>query len=292
MVRPMRRSGPTTTLRGLGAHDHVCWIYDRHVDFVERAVEFMLDGMVLGQRVEYLRTGDHADLLADVEGLPAADELIDAGRLVLTPLDGVYGSGLPIEPQAQVATYAARTEAALAAGFTGLRVVAEATALVDDPGRLEQFTRYEHLVDRYMSAHPFAAMCAYDRGVLGADAAARLACVHPLGSPDASPFHLFTPGGYAPDVDAATLALAGEVDVLGSDLFRRALERAGDPDPGGTLRVDASHLDFIDHRGMLDLEEHAARMGLRSLVLESAGGAARRLVDLLDLQIVRVELRR
>jgi len=42
-----------------------------------------------------------------------------------------------VDPDAQVRTYAAATGAALAAGFTGLRVVAEATPLVRTPEQLD-----------------------------------------------------------------------------------------------------------------------------------------------------------
>ena len=83
-----------------------------------------------------------------------------------------------VDPDAQVRAYAAATGAALAADFTGLRVVAEATPLVRTPEQLDAFARYEPMIDGYMVTHPFSAMCAYDRRILDESAIAQLACLH------------------------------------------------------------------------------------------------------------------
>ncbi|MCE6995451.1 MEDS domain-containing protein [Saccharothrix sp. S26] len=97
-----------------------------------------------------------------------------------------------VGPEQQVRVCADATQEALAAGFTGLLVVADVTPLVSTPARLEAFARYEHLVDCYMATHPLAGMCAYDRVQLGDAAVAQVACLHP-GPPQAPPRATCTP---------------------------------------------------------------------------------------------------
>ncbi|WP_173062263.1 MEDS domain-containing protein [Phytohabitans houttuyneae] len=129
------------------AHQHVCLVYDEAATFLGAARAFLAEGVRAGQRVVFVGPPQaYAGL--GIDGLPhfsTAD--VDAG-------------GVPVTPHAQVTAYRAFTEAAVADGFTGLRVVAEATPLVRTAAQLDAFLRYEHLVDRYMSEHPMAAMCA------------------------------------------------------------------------------------------------------------------------------------
>jgi hypothetical protein len=139
-----------------------------------------------------------------VLGLPAAgrlrgrsagsfDKELRDDALQVVSLDSTYTTGTVVDPAAQVQLYAAATAEALDAGFTGLRVAAEVTQLVRTPAQLDAFARYEHLVDRYMATHPMSAMCSYDRGELGDDVIAQLACMHPCAHAGAAPFHLHAP---------------------------------------------------------------------------------------------------
>jgi DcmR-like sensory protein len=88
--------------------------------------------------------------------------------------------------------YAAETEAALAAGFLGYRVVGEATPLGRTPDQLDLIARYEQCVDRYMAGHPFSALCGYSRLELGSAAVSEFACLHPPAAAGSVPFHLYT----------------------------------------------------------------------------------------------------
>jgi anti-anti-sigma regulatory factor len=206
---------------------------------------------------------------------------LQRGAAHLIPLDSTYQVGTVIEPDAQVHTYAAATQQALAAGFTGLRVAAEVTSLVRTPSQLDAFARYEHLVDRYMTSWPFSAMCAYHRGQLGEAATAQLACLHPNTNTMGPGFRLHASTGVA-------AALAGELDLGNATPFGQALERADLKPGGGELVIDAVEATFIDHRSLIMLVEHARR-NRATVVLRIHWPGAARLVQLLNLDGVRVE---
>ncbi|KXK59314.1 hypothetical protein AWW66_24895 [Micromonospora rosaria] len=262
------------------AYGHVCWSSDDPAAFDSRAREFVDEGLAAGERVWYVTAGDPTGRAAPrrpLAGLPA-----DAppGAVQVVALAQTYRRGPRVDPSAQVDAYASVTEAALAAGYTGLRVVADVTPLVRTPAQLDAFARYEHLVDRYMRARPMSALCAYDRRELGDRAVAELACLHPETNAPVL-FRLF-----AADPGRA-YALTGELDPSNHELFRQALSRVDPPGPDGRLVLRAAGLRYIDHRCLLHLDDHARRHGL-TVELRTAGTAAAHLVELLGLSRVRV----
>lgn len=259
---------------------HVCWVHHDPAAFRQRASAFLAEGLTAGHRLVYTTRRDSAHL-RDVDELAAADGRIDRGSVTACSVDDLYTTDEVMDPSAQVAAYAAATREALEMGYTGLRVVVDATDLVATPAQRHAFACYEHLVDRYMVDHPFFAMCAYDIRALGADAAAELACLHPSATSHAAPFQWYA----AREVD---VELVGEIDVNATELFDTTLERTVPLWERSRSVVDASGLTFIDHRGLLALERHAQRNQME-ITLRTEIPVVPRLVDLLGLQAVRLE---
>lgn len=275
-------AGPTAAGGGGSSRrsDHMCWVYDDPAAFRQQASEFLAEGLEAGHRLLYTARGDSTHL-HDVDELAAADARIDPSSVTACSVDDLYVTDEVVDPVAQVAAYAAATREALELGYTGLRVVVDATDLVATAAQRHAFACYEHLVDRYMVDHPFSAMCAYDARTLGADAAAELACLHPSEPSHAAPFQWYA----AREVD---VELVGEVDVTAEELFDTTLERTVPLGQRSQPVVDASGLTFIDHRGLLVLERHARRNDVE-LVLRTEIPVVPRLVDLLGLRAVRLE---
>jgi hypothetical protein len=145
--------------------------------------------------------------------IPHVDALIEADRVRITSLSSVYRTDQVVDEFDQVARYRAATDEAVAAGFRGLRMAADATDLVRTADQREVFTRYEHLADELMVQHPFSALCAYDRQVLGSEAIEELACMHPLSSAGATSFAL-----HPCVVGGADVALVGEIGSIRSNV--------------------------------------------------------------------------
>src|SRR4051794_29968774 len=139
----MRQSGVVADVRRLGSHDHVCWGFDDDDEFRAAAVSFLDAGLALGHRVRYL--GEPED------GVHAALTGARPGAVEVVPRSVQYATGTPLEPEAQVVAYAAATAAAVAAGFTGLRIATDITAIAEVPELLDVLGRYEHLADHLMA---------------------------------------------------------------------------------------------------------------------------------------------
>ena len=86
----------------------------------------------------------------------------------------------------------------------------------------------------------------------------------------------------------ADVALSGELDLTTVDLFAAAVDRIGLANGTAEVVVDATGLEFADHRNLLVLERMADRYG-RAVVLRTARRWPARLVAALDLTRVRVE---
>ncbi|MBM7774301.1 anti-anti-sigma regulatory factor [Actinokineospora baliensis] len=275
--RPVPPENPPQTGRS-----HLCWAFTEPAEFFARARAFLVEGLAAGKRVCLTAPGTERALLDQVATIPGIGDLLERGAVLVRSLDGVYAGGGVVDPEEQVRVYAGETDQAVADGFTGFRVAAEATHLVRTPAHLDAFASYEHVVDRYMAASTFDAMCAYNVPELGADTVDKLATMHPGGNVDTVPFHLHGWGR------GGAVALDGELDLRSRELFPWALEHAAPGWGGGEVVVDARGLTFIDHHALLRLADQAERRGFTAVLRTRAMNPAR-LVEILGISGVRVE---
>ena len=260
------------------SHAHACRVFDDPADFRTHALEFLADGLARGHRVRYTGEGDVAALRAELAPLVSLSRARRPGAVEIRSAT----SGDPtacVDAAARVAMCVADTRSALADGFAGLRVAADATVRVHTPAQLDAWARYEHRVDRMMTRVPFSGLCGFRRGALGDDAMTELACLHTVGGAEHAPFRVHATRG-------ADLALSGELDLTTVDLFATTMERVGLPRDAEVV-IDATGLVFADHRNLLVLERLADRHG-GTVVLRTGRRWPGVLVAALALQRVRV----
>jgi anti-anti-sigma regulatory factor len=251
-------------------------------------VEFLAEGVTQGQRVVYIGSGSEKQLRSELSGLPGVESLLETGAAQVFSGTSVYaispvldGASPVVDSEAQVGWYSRQLGWALAAGFSGLRVAADATPFVGTPEQRDAFAAYEHLLDRFMATNPLTIMCAYRSTSLSPEAIIELACMHPAVAPHAPPFRLYA----SADGD---WALAGEVDLRSWELLGRSLSRTFGTRRTAEMTVDASSLEFIDAGGLKMLDGYARRRG-SVLVLRGARRGPARLIDLMKLPGIRAE---
>lgn len=267
----------TGVASGFGCHDHLCWVYDEPPEFTSAVGAFLAEGLNQGLRVCYIAEGDSPTLWNDLRYLDPAN-----GSAAVQVQSVGSAAGAVVEPVGRVRAMAAAMRDALAAGFTGLRVAAEATSLVRTRHQLDSVAHYEHLVDRYMINHPLSALCGFNRTELGEETIAQLACLHQTVNEDAPPFRLHAS-------PCAAASLSGELDATTVSLFSLALRRVDLRPTAGELVIDASELTFIDHRNLFSLAEYARRWNATAVLLGEIP-IATKLIDILDLKEVRIEV--
>jgi hypothetical protein len=266
---------------GWSVGDHVCWPFRDRKELAVVARAFLLEGLERDERVAYVGQGRSRDLQHDLVGVPGLQGCLDRGQVQVADIATMPASDQSTDPVDELIDLAAMTQDSLDAGYSGLRVMANGTLRVVDPRRRARFVRYEHLIDRFCLDHPFTGLCALDAAALGDGLVAELGCVHALTHGELSPFQLRA-------TLRADAALIGSVDAFCTADLLQALKRIGVPRSGGRAVLDASDLEFIDVRGLRELDRYAAH-SRATLVLLSAPSFVPRMIGLLDLRAVRLE---
>ena len=249
-------------------------------DYRRRLVDFFAEGVQDGLRVAYVSSDGAEAARADLAGLGDLDRLLAAGAVRVLSGRDVYGVGGPVDPERVVASVATATEQALADGFGGLAVSADATELVGTPVQKDAFARCEFLVDRYMASHPLSALCGYGLE-LGNDTVAEFALLH---TPSPSNEALLQVFGCADGV----IGLAGGCDPVDVATLGRVLPRLRTAD-GPALVVDMAGVEQVDHRLLLTLDRYARENGV-ALSLRSAPPLAARLMELLPVSSLQLAM--
>jgi ABC-type transporter Mla MlaB component len=269
---------PAATIAGA---DHLCWVYDDPASLADGAQRFLAEGMARGERLLCVGDGLAEEFRAAGEPFGPLDELVGLGTLAFRPVSPTYARGEVVQPAELRASYDAAVQEARAAGYRGLRVVADITALAagSEPGRAA-LVYWEHVADEYIaSGAGLVAMCAYQRGALPPDAVADVAAVHPqVHAPHDRPaFRIWFDGGSA--------ALAGTVDTFGADRLARVL--AASPVPGRTVALDLSGVEVIDVAGARTLARWARELARKGIAVElrRPPHALVRIWELLDPQV-------
>ena len=274
----MRAHGCIHAGSGLGADAHACWGFDRRQEFVEATLEYLSDGLRSGQRIAYVGSEPVAEQRERLGPLGGVGAMIDEGALQLFELEDMYDVGTPLAPYAQLAASSAATDAALADGYTGLRVAAQVTNLVAEPQTWDAHLRWESVADRFMSLRPLSAMCGYQRDLVPEQLLGDLSAVHPASNAPtrAVPFHLFAEDG--------AMVLSGNVDYLSVKALDRALATACDGSQPVVL--DLRELGFIDQNGLAVLARHTRRLaGEGGCSVRNAPRAVERLCEILGVEL-------
>jgi hypothetical protein len=208
----MRSSGNRVELVWMRPHDHIGWAFSGPDEFAEVAREFLQEGLELGEYLLFVAGNPDEDAYRRLARSFAPTELTVAS------IADVYGESGIVDANGQRATFAATLEQALAAGFTGIRVAADNSALVQTPERLKAWMQWELVADRFMAEHRVTGLCGFDRTAVNVDTLRHLVTLHPLSSA-AEPvpqFRLF--------VDTKGLCLEGDIDDIALGHLRRALD--------------------------------------------------------------------
>jgi len=263
-----------------GEFGHIGWEYRDPGEFLLRAAEYVADGLNLDQRVGYVGADDPATMRA---ALAAAGLGTDAREVhVKTVPEHFLFQGGVVDAERMTERYAAAAVAAVADGYSGLRIAIDVTPVVRTPAQRDAQAALEFLGDRRISTLPVAVMCGYNVAELG-DAAAGLLCLHPAAGPSSVPFQL-----YAQPAGRNAIALAGTLDAASEPLFLTTLQRVLPLLSHDTLEIDARELEFVGHRQLCLLDRYCAAHG-RTALLRSDRAVVHRLVNLLEFANVRIE---
>jgi len=266
----MRRRLRVDRADTLQPHDHVVWYGDGSDDLYALATAALAAGARRNEKLMFVAREPDANRMSGIGDL---DLLLDSGQLEIADVDDVYGSSDSFSAAHQLATFEGVLADALAAGYTGIRVVADNTPLASgNEAEFRSWLAWEQVTDRFQAQSNVTGICWFDRRALSGERQADLAALHPVCAASAlePPFSFFA--------DGDAIAVAGALDAWSADQFRRILDSSP---VESALVVDLSQADFVDHRALLALNSIASAE--RPVRIRRAPGIVRRMPSLLAL---------
>jgi hypothetical protein len=103
---------------------------------------------------------------------------VSRAQLVVASTTDVYGPEHTVVAASQREIYAMALDEALRDGYSGLRVIADNTSLVDGAQRFAAWLRWEQEADAFMSENPMTALCSFDRTRVDRDSLRALVGAH------------------------------------------------------------------------------------------------------------------
>lgn len=157
---------------------HLGWVYSGPAQLEGRASTFLAEGVGRGERLIFVADNPN------VKQWPAA--FLRRGDLRILSTCEIYGKDRIVDAGAVRSRCEAQLAEALRDGYTGLRVVAENTTLIDGPERLAAWMRWEDEVERFIAGNPVTGLCAFDRSRTDAEVLRKVVGLHRAVAPPAA----------------------------------------------------------------------------------------------------------
>jgi signal transduction histidine kinase len=166
----------------IGLHDHVCFIYESQEEQLAVPVPSIRIGLERDEKCIY--AADKKTVSDVIEALRAmgidVDGAVNSGRLTVASQEDTYLRNGHFEPDKMIRFWEETLEPAIASGFSGLRVVGEATwALCGDPGT-GPFIEYEAKLNYFVRDHPAVVTCQYDCNRFSPEVILNVIRTHPI----------------------------------------------------------------------------------------------------------------
>jgi hypothetical protein len=243
----VRRQLTPADASSLQPHDHALWSGSCEDDLYELATTALAAGARRNEQLLFVAVDPDPNGLQRIDDL---ELLLASGQLQLHAVEAIYGAAHSFSQTQQLETFKGVLDDALAAGYTGIRVVADNTPLVAD-AREENYLswlRWEQLTDSFQAASRVTGICYFDDRAVGDERLADLAALHPVRAAHAvqPAFTIFS--------DEGAVLATGTLDLWSAGRFTRVLGAMPTDRP---LVVDISRAEFVDHRALLALNDAA-----------------------------------
>lgn len=268
----------------IAAHDHACLLYASDAERWDVAAAYVDAGLRAGERVVVVGGEEPAAAVVRALATAGAGRVRDAdpAQLLAPDASDVFRPGR-FDPAALTAGWEALAHDALAAGFRGLRVVADMDWARRAAVAREELFAYERSAAALFARLPVSAICLYDERTWGRDGLLAAASAHPAALCGGWHHHASDRAGDELTLTLCddALAVAGTVDLRTVDRFADVLRIASAGK--GRLVLDLSELVLLDVRGLRPLYAAARELAAdgRALVLREPPPLLRRVLTLL-----------
>jgi PAS domain S-box-containing protein len=169
-------------LAALKLGDHVCLLYQDGVEALAAAARFIAYGFARGEQCLYISEEITVDQVAGALAARGVDVRVEQerGALLLRPTFDLHFPRGAFDPQELIAYLRTTAHDAVAAGFTGLRIVADMPWTRGMASEHDKLVIYEALWNDLVVTNPIVGMCQYPRCHFAAEILRDALRTHPL----------------------------------------------------------------------------------------------------------------
>ncbi|HWG91167.1 MAG TPA: MEDS domain-containing protein [Candidatus Thermoplasmatota archaeon] len=170
------------TLEAVQPGDHLCLVYETQQEQFAAAIPFLRHGLERGEFCVYIADDNNAAAVLDglrAGGVDVEGTVASGALSVVTKREAYLKDGF-FDPDAMISFLAARTEAAVAAGFTGLRVTGEMTWALGPELGVDRLMEYEAKLNEFFVGSNASAICQYSATRFGPEVILEALHTHPL----------------------------------------------------------------------------------------------------------------
>ena len=268
----------------IAAHDHACLLHASDDERWDVAAAYVDAGLRAGERVVYVPDAETPETVVDALALAGSERARReaGGQFTVMAQDDVYAA-VDYDPERLALQWGELTQAALAEGFRGMRVVADMGWALHVEMDAQELFVYERAAGALFAQLPFSAVCLYDERRWSGEQILGAAQAHPVAM--CGGWHHHAVARIADELELSftasdRLRVAGSVDLATIERFADVLRLAGESPCDLTL--DLGELAFLDVRGLATLYATAGSLAPRGceLLLDATPPVVARLLAL------------
>jgi hypothetical protein len=159
---------------------HLRWAWTEREQFLARAERFLAEGAAAGEYLWYVGTGPVERLQMELANVDVLEDALRVERVQVVTVEEFYrlrATGV-LDPLASAHKLGTLSTTAVARGYSGVRIVVDATALLRTAAQRAAFAHFEHLLWRSLHHRAVSVLCTADAHTLGTAVVADSRCRH------------------------------------------------------------------------------------------------------------------
>lgn len=151
----MSVAGKTSSRSSRWPTGHVVWAFTGLPQYEGLVASFLAEGMAFGERMICVSDAPNP------RSWPS--EPLALGELLIVSTFELYGDTGGADIESRLSTFTAVLGEALRDGYSGIRVAADNSSMVDGAKRLQDWLQWEKEAERFITVNGITGMCAFDR---------------------------------------------------------------------------------------------------------------------------------
>lgn len=231
------------TVGALSHGAHAVLLYSSGAEQADVLETFVDAALNANDRLLYVGDREHGERGLKAYGTAGARAL-SSGQFLIEDSDNTYMAGGRFDAARMLAHYGGAVDAAIADGYSGLRVAADMGWAVRGLDRKDGLVQYERAINQALGGRAAVVLCQFDRRLFDDEVLVALTAAH-THTAHPEPLHQSMQLRVARTYEPHGVQAFGEIDVSSRAAFREALLRVASS-PESRMVIDLRGVQYLD----------------------------------------------